>query len=455
MRLRTKAYFIKTFGCRTNQAESLGIEKNLQAIGFLPVSKDGKPDLVVVNSCVVTKKAEKEVRQLVRSLRRRHPKSFLVVVGCGVNFWRLRREKLAGADLLLSNRQKGRLAKIVSKKLGSRFVDGEKQPVGFLSSFGSIRTLVRIQGGCDQFCSYCLVPHLRKRLYSKLPEEVVAEVNEWVSWGAKEVVLTGINLEKYEFNLTALLRKLLTKTKILRIRFGSINVGAISDELLDLYQKEHQEKDVKTRLCRHFHIPLQSGSGRILKKMGRKYTPSEYAQLGAKIKRMIPGASITTDLIVGFPGETEKDFLASVRMIKKVGFLKVHVFRFSPRFGTLSWRMIEGGRWQGVDPRVVRARAKEARRVAGVVRKRELARLGEEKLVVLFDGKKKRVYEGYSDNFIRFKKKSGKDLLGKMELTSGLPAQHLLAPKYYVFASQGRVCGAGEDYFVFESYFLE
>lgn len=408
-------YLVKTFGCRVNQAETIQIEKDLQDQGFLPVLKNQKPDLAIINSCVVTQKAEKEVQQMARSLRRRYPRIFLVVAGCGPAYWKLAKKDFRTADFLINNRQKGKIGRLLKKKLAVFSQPGiEKE---FLSRFTSVRALVKIQDGCNQFCPYCIVPYLRREPWSKPIREVLAEINQWLERGVREIVFTGINLKLYQYGLDRLLKEVLEKTEIARIRFGSISLEALSDKLIDLYKKEYQKSGAKTRLCRHFHIPIQSGSSPILNKMGRKYTPGDFQNLLAKIRRKIPGAVITTDLIVGFPEESQKDFEKSLRAIEKLAFLKVHLFRFSPRTGTLAAEKIKSGQWQPVNPRIIKRRAKKAAEIAQKIRKKELAKLKDLKLAVLFEKQAgPGVYEGYTDNFIRVRKKSDRNLVNQIRL---------------------------------------
>jgi len=418
---RLRTYYLKTFGCRVNQAEGLKIEKDLQKIGFFPLTSNQVPDLIVINSCVVTAKAEKEIKQVCRSLKRRYPSSFLVVIGCGPAFWKLKKEDFSIADLLLDNQEKKKLAAIIKKKFSCSScyydtVHGSRKRRTFLSNFGLVRALVKIQDGCNQSCSYCLVPYLRTKIKSKPIPLVVKEIKEWVDKGVKEIVLTGVNLSLYRQEIPEFLEQILKKTKISRIRFGSISVEVMSDRLIELYRREYQKSGIKTRLCRHFHIPLQSGSKKILEKMARKYTPDQFRQLVKKIKKEIPGVTISTDLIVGFPGETEKDFKDSLQLVKELKFIKVHLFRFSKREKTFACRMIEGKKWKPVPLKTVKRRAREAVKLNRAVGQKEVKRLKGEPLSVLFEGKKAPgVYRGYSDNYLDFRKKSSQNLVGQIK----------------------------------------
>lgn len=395
-------YLIKTFGCRTNQAESFEIERALQAGGIMPAIL-GEPEVVIVNSCAVTGKAFKEVRQCLRAYRRQFPKAKLVLAGCAAEFARLTGEK-AEADWQVGNGEKAGLAARIKKEFSG---GGGQVGSEFLGNFTGTRALVKIQDGCDQFCAYCIVPYLRRRFTSRPVAAVLKEINWLVeNRGTREVTLTGINLEKYEPGLAQLVVAVLAKTRVERVRFGSINVGAFSPELIKLYREEYRRGGTKTRLARHFHIPLQSGSARVLKLMNRPYTLEEYRRLVQRLKKEVPGVAITTDVIVGFSGETAADFEQSLALVKELEFLKVHVFRYSPRKGTLAWQMVKAGQWETVETEEAKRRAAKLWQVAVEVRKKVTVQLEKEKLWVIPEREvAPGVGEGYTDNWLRQKVK--------------------------------------------------
>lgn len=399
-------YLIQTFGCRTNQAESFELEKQLHEAGFRLALGNEEPDVVILNSCAVTLKAVKEVRQSLSGWRRQYSKAKLVLMGCVVNFGRLT-ERFLTADLVIANEEKGRAVELIISQLGSQgrvsFADDDR----FGSNFSDLRGLVKIQDGCNNFCAYCIVPYLRRSICSVSIEDVV-EKTLWLirNRQAREVNLTGINLELYRPGLVQLLETLLKKTRIERIRFGSINVGAFSDDFFGLYAREYRFRKEKTRLARHFHIPLQSGSDRILRRMNRPYSVSQYLALVEKIRAAIPGVTITTDVIVGFPGETDDDFQATLEVIEKAGFLKVHLFRYSNRPGTLASRMLTERKWQRVSGEEKRMRAKEAAKIAAEVSQRRIELVAKEKYLVIPEAEiEPGVWIGYTDNFLRRKVK--------------------------------------------------
>ena len=397
-------YLIKTFGCRVNQAESFAFEQEFQEVGIRPTSNGEVAEVVVVNGCAVTHKAMKEVRQTLRAVRRDYPRAVLVLAGCPVNFQSLTEIKLPPVDLVVANGDKTKLVEKVLKCLDRKAdLPLDWSETTFQANFSGPRALVKIQDGCNQFCTYCLVPYLRRQLISKKPFQVVEEIKElMVKRGTREAVLAGINLDRYQYNLTDLLVKILRETEIERICFGSINVGAFDDRLIPLYVQEFKKNGARTRLARHFHLPLQSGSTRILRRMGRPYKAKEYLDLVLRLKKEIPGVSVTTDLIIGFPGETEADFEASLAAIKKAGFLKVHLFRFSPREGTQAWDRIEEGRWKKVSDHLIKKRFRKARQVAERVGAKERKKLAEFPSWVLWEGEiKPGILTGYTDYFLK------------------------------------------------------
>ncbi len=285
--------------------------------------EDGeKPDLVVLNTCAVTARAEAKGRKLLREYRRRFPEAELAIVGCGLTY-----SKLQDRDL----------RELVPKEKRSSLPRFKEEGGGITFFSGHSRAFVKVQDGCDSFCSYCVIPIVRSVLKSRPPREVVEEIGGLLEKGYREIVLTGINLGKYgadfsaPFGLVELIELVLGIKGEFRVRLSSIEPQEITDRLIGLLAGEE-------RICPHLHIPLQSGSDAILKKMNRTYGYSDYRALVERIREGRPDLAVTTDIIVGFPGETERDFLASRRALEEVGFGKVHIFPYSRREGTESAR---------------------------------------------------------------------------------------------------------------------
>lgn len=280
-----KTFSIKAFGCKVNQYDAQVIREEYIRDGYKEILNGDSPDVYIVNTCRVTDRAEKKSRQFIRYIKREFPDSKVIVSGCSVDY----------------------------------------RPSGFkeISSFqGHTRAFVKIQDGCNQFCSYCVLPYVRGRSRCRDFGSVVDEVKRLVLNGYKEIVLTGIHLGDYH-ELPRLLRCLEEIPGLLRIRLSSIEPQDVTRELIEEIFRNQ-------KVCRHLHIPLQSGSDKVLKRMNRNYTYCAYKEL---IEKM-PGFTFTTDVMVGFPGEDEEDFLATIRAVEEIGFSKVHIFPYSHRPGT-------------------------------------------------------------------------------------------------------------------------
>jgi len=317
--MSTQQVLVKTYGCKVNQYESQLIRENFERQGYT-LSQNGEADVVVVNTCCVTEKAEKKARSFIRKAVA-HGRRVLVT-GCAVRKQNSFVEEFSPPVEVYPDKDDLLLAGL---RTISRFDN-------------HTRAFVKIEDGCENFCTFCIIPLVRGRVKSRLKEEVVDEVRQLVSNGYKEIVLTGVDLGAYGSDtgegLTDLLKSLETLKGLERIRLSSIEVFHLTDELTEYL--------LNSRLfCRHFHIPLQSGSDRILRKMGRRYTFSEYLKKIEDIREKDPTGrtTFTTDVMVGFPGETEEDFTLTCEALKRIGFLRVHIFRYSKREGTAAYRM--------------------------------------------------------------------------------------------------------------------
>jgi threonylcarbamoyladenosine tRNA methylthiotransferase MtaB len=322
-------YKILTFGCKVNQAESEKIEENLKNAGFLPffnnIANLKSPDVFVVNSCKVTETAENKVNLALRKLRRQNPTSEIILTGCHKveNFTYVEK-------ILLTTEFFVKLRNEKITELGKIGVESIEISSNSTHNFQKhTRKFLKIQDGCDNFCSYCIIPYARGVPRSVDFSEVEIELKKALNAEFSEVVLIGINLAKYssgDFRLVDVIEKA-AEIGIKRIRLGSIEPELFTNEDLARMSKIAQ-------ICPHFHLSLQSGSDRILKLMNRKYNTSEYLELVGKLRKFFPDCSITTDVIVGFPTETDEDFRENLEFIKAVKFHKIHIFRYSKRSGT-------------------------------------------------------------------------------------------------------------------------
>jgi threonylcarbamoyladenosine tRNA methylthiotransferase MtaB len=331
-----------TFGCKINQYDTQAIREEILDLGYQEVEKAEGVDLVVVNSCTVTERAGLKVEERVKSLTRKNPAADVIVTGCISEDDRQRLGEIPGVVHLVGNEEKHRIAEIVSGadpsegpvKRKSREIFGLK-----ISGFeGRTRAFLKIQDGCDSFCSYCIIPYLRGGSRSRDHQPVIEEAQRLAEAGFSELVLTGIHLRQWgrdlgiEDGLGKLLAGLRQIPGIDRVRLSSIGEGAFTDRFLQAFEEDEG-------LCRFFHVPLQSGSAKILEAMGRDYSLSEFTEAMQKTRDRLPDATLATDLIVGFPGETEEDFQQSLQLIDELGFAKVHLFPYSPRPRTRAARL--------------------------------------------------------------------------------------------------------------------
>jgi threonylcarbamoyladenosine tRNA methylthiotransferase MtaB len=370
-----KTFAIETLGCKVNQYETQQIRQLLEERGLELVASNARPELLIVNTCCVTHTASAKSRQAIRRGRKLNPTAVLLVSGCLPSAPQSELAGLAEDFHLVSHQDNiaDELTRLIAQGNAaySRSLDPplSKKPAyikatngpkikdknelqtrpnfRLLNCFkGQTRAFLKIQDGCDGKCSYCIIPRTRPKIRSKPTELVLKEANALAQAGHKEIVLTGIFIGAYGQNtvrrknwsqlrqnqLAQLLQKLPSVPGLARIRLSSIEPGDVTDELLEAYKKY-------PNLMPHLHIPLQSGSQRILSLMRRQYTINQFTKAVEKIKRSLDRPAITTDIIVGFPGETDADFTQSLAIAKDMGFAKIHVFRFSPRAGTIAAKM--------------------------------------------------------------------------------------------------------------------
>lgn len=390
---------IQTHGCKLNFADSQSIAKSFYESGHL-VSDDRiktSPDVIVLNSCTVTHVADAKARQAVRKAKRENPDSLVVMTGCYAERDKLELEKTNEIDLVIPNTQKKNLVESVLKKLG--FEDKlEAFPSSSFPLVGRSRSSIKIQEGCDQICAYCIIPSVRGRERSISPDKIISQINEVSEHGVEEVVLTGTQLGNYGFdleriNLEGLLKLVLANTVIPRIRVSSLQPKEITNSIIDLWGSEG-----KNRLCPHLHIPLQSGSNKILKQMRRKYSREEYMEIINKVRGNIPGVSITSDVIVGFPGETDKDFHDTLDIVQRSKLSDWHIFPYSKRPGTSAFYSKDF-----IDPKIIKIRS-------GLLRSKseEISEKAKQLLIgkyrnILWEGESK--IKGLTDDYFKVERK--------------------------------------------------
>lgn len=335
-----------TLGCKVNHYETEAMREAFVSRGAVSVGEDEAADVYIINTCTVTNIADRKSRQYIRRMKKVNPDALIVVTGC---YAQVEPEEVAAmpeVDMVVGNGQKSRICGMVLEKLAGRTVSQVSvlprneltmyEDMGLVSSSepGMTRAYIKIQEGCDRFCAYCLIPYARGPVRSRPPEEILREAAMLLDSGVREIVLTGINTALYgtepgaQCSLADLISDLDKIDGEFRIRLSSLEPTVVD--------KNNVEQIIRfSRLCHHLHLSVQNGSDRILRSMNRHYTRDEYLEIVRAIREFDPLYGITTDIIVGFPGETESDFADTIDIVRQAGFGKVHVFRYSPRKGTV------------------------------------------------------------------------------------------------------------------------
>lgn len=331
-----------TLGCKVNQTESEYMAELLMKAGFEIVNHNEEADYYIINSCTVTATADQKTRQNVRKFKRKHPDSVVILTGCMPQAFPDDSKELLEADIVLGNKNNSDILSLINEYNinKTRILDinqhktGDKFEECVISKFSErVRAFVKIEDGCDRFCSYCIIPMSRGRVRSKQLDVLKSEIEKLAENGIKEIVLVGINLSAYgkneDFNIVDAVKICAENENIKRIRLGSLEPDHITDEVIEGLRKID-------KFCPQFHISLQSGCTKTLKNMNRHYTAEEYMELCNKLRLAFDDTSLTTDVMVGFNEETEEDFIDSLNFVKAIKFEKVHVFPYSEREGTLA-----------------------------------------------------------------------------------------------------------------------
>ena len=348
-----KAAFL-TLGCKVNSYETNAMEKLFEEAGYKIVPFSEKANVYIINTCNVTNIADRKSRQMLHRARKKNPEAIIVAAGCYVQAAKEELEQDLSIDVIVGNNEKSRIVKLVEtfeknnqivKAVSEDNQKWEYEEMQIASTGDKTRAYIKIQDGCNQYCSYCIIPYARGRVRSRSDEEAVAEVKKLVEQGYKEIVLTGIHLSSYGVDeenkdfvklqgkpLLHLIEKLNTLDGLYRIRLGSLEPRIISEE----FAKKLASFE---KICPHFHLSLQSGCNSTLKRMNRRYTTQEYYDKCEILRKYFVNPAITTDVIVGFPGETEEEFLETGKFLEQVSFAQMHIFKYSVRKGTAAERM--------------------------------------------------------------------------------------------------------------------
>ncbi|SDC73849.1 MULTISPECIES: tRNA (N(6)-L-threonylcarbamoyladenosine(37)-C(2))-methylthiotransferase MtaB [unclassified Candidatus Frackibacter] len=331
-----------TLGCKVNQYDTESMINLFTEAGYKVVDFQEEADVYIINTCTVTHQGARKSRQITRRAKRRNPESIVAVVGCYPQVSPDEVLEVSGVDLIVGTEGRKEIVELIEQarlaKEPLNFVQNvmeteEFEEIPITESKERTRASLKIEDGCDRFCAYCIIPYTRGTVRSRDLSEAVAEAERLAQNGFEEIVLTGIHLGAYgeekgeATDLISLIKELIRIPDLERIRLSSIEATEVSQELIDLIADEK-------KLCRHLHLPLQSGSNKVLKAMNRDYTTEEFAAKITQIREQIPEIAVTTDVMVGFPGETEEDFNTTYGFIKELGFSDLHVFKYSKREGT-------------------------------------------------------------------------------------------------------------------------
>lgn len=344
---------LHNLGCKVNAYEIDVMQQKLQEKGYNIVPFDAKADIYIINTCTVTNIADRKSRQMLHRAKAKNPDAIVVAVGCYVQTGKEDVEKDPAIDLAIGNNRKGEIVEILEKCLTQRDASPmqtmdiidinapcEYEDMTLLQTGEHTRAYIKIQDGCNQFCTYCIIPYARGRVRSRRIDEIIKEIQGLADRGYKEIVLTGIHISSYGVDfkdgtsLLTLLEKVHEIEGIRRIRLGSLEPRIVTDE----FARRISEMD---KICPHFHLSLQSGCDATLKRMNRHYTSGEYLQGVERLRKYFDNPAITTDVIVGFPGETEEEFEVTKEFLGKIKFYEMHVFRYSKRQGTVAASMKE------------------------------------------------------------------------------------------------------------------
>lgn len=400
-------------GCKVNQYESEAIVELFAEKGYEIVGIDEEADVYVINTCTVTNFGDKKSRQLIRKVKRQNENAIVAVVGCYAQTAPQELMQVEGVNLVIGTKDRAQIVEMVENYSFEKGVENHVsdimkervfEPLSIQKLANRTRAYLKIQDGCSQYCSYCIIPYARGPIRSRDPQDVIAEVKRLAENGFKEVVLTGIHVASYgkdrkDTSLLEILRQVHEVEGIERIRFSSIEPNVVTEEFAQAIAD-------MPKVCDHFHLSLQSGCDKTLKEMNRKYDTEKYRQAAATLRKYLPEVALTTDIIAGFPGETEEDFQASYDFAKEIGFAKIHAFPYSPKRGTPAAAR--------KDQLLNAVKAERSHRLIELSDKMAddfiQAYVGREVEVLYERAIGDGVYEGHTTNYIKVKGTSDKDL---------------------------------------------
>ncbi len=395
-----------TLGCKVNQFETEAMTELLELEGFEVIAPDKESDIYIINTCAVTKESERKSRQFINKAKRNNPNAIVVAVGCSVQLNGEKLNKETSVDIIIGTKNKSNIGKLIKEKLSNMEMlsyeiedfKGKEQfeELKISTVHDKTRANIKIQDGCSQFCSYCIIPYVRGPIRSREHKDIIEEVKKIASNGYKEIVLNGIHISSYgkdiqkQDALIALIEDIDKIEGIQRIRLGSLEPKLITEDFIKRYSK-------LSKVCDHFHLSLQSGSDSVLKRMNRKYTSAEYKNNVEIIRNYMPNAGITTDIIVGFPGETDEEFNETIDFVKDIKFSRIHVFKYSMREGTKAADMLDQ-----IDDAIKSERSKQLIDLGNKISNDFMKQFIGSTLPVLVETQKKdNIFEGYTTNYLK------------------------------------------------------
>lgn len=396
-----------TLGCKVNQYETNAMKQKMIENGYEVVEENA--DIYVVNTCTVTNISDRKSRNMLKRVKKQNPNSIVVAAGCYAQTGKEELEKMDEIDIIIGNNEKGKIVEYIQSHIREKEVIvtdvmHKKEFVEFGSTTytDKTRAVIKVQDGCDRFCSYCLIPYARGRVRSRNLQNIIEEIKEIAKKGIKEVVITGIHIASYgkdfkeECSLIDLLEKINEIEGIRRIRLGSIEPTLITETFIERLKK-------LDKICQHFHLSLQSGCDSTLKRMNRRYTTEEFRECVDILRKNYKDVILTTDIIVGFPGETEEEFDTTYCFLNEIGFYKIHVFKYSPRKGTKAAEMenqIDGN----IKEKRIRKLISMSKKKQEEINQNYIGRTIE----VLFEENDGEFIKGHTQNYIMVKLKNNK-----------------------------------------------
>ena len=412
-----KVAFI-TLGCKVNQYETNAMAQKFIEKGYTVIEEKEKADIYIINTCTVTNMSDRKSRQMLRKVKETNPNAIVVAVGCYVQVAEKELEKIPEIDIILGNNEKADIVTYVENYIKDNIKKAEIDDVLHKTDFvefGDItftektRAVIKVQDGCDRFCSYCIIPYARGRVRSRRPEHIISEVKAIAQKGIKEIIITGIHIASYGkdfkngYVLIDLLEELNKIEGIKRIRLGSLEPLLITQEFMERLVK-------LDKICHHFHLSLQSGCDETLKRMNRRYNTLQFKEIVELLRKYYKDVILTTDIIVGFPQETEEEFTQTYKFLEEIKFYKMHIFKYSQRKGTKAAIMPNQ-----IDGNIKEERSKKLIELSDKNQLEYNQKYCNQKVEVLFEEEKEGIYYGHTENYLLVTCKTTENLENKIK----------------------------------------